>query len=118
MNLDFSDEQKTARDELRRLLSDHPGLGSARAALEARAPFDRSLWQQLGGLGWLAAAIPRQYGGQGNRHRKACCVAREGGPPLGAGPFRLTHLPLPEGPLGVGAEEQLPAEPAGPVLGE
>jgi acyl-CoA dehydrogenase len=121
MNLDFSDEQKAARDELRRLLSDHPGLGSARAALEARAAFDVKLWQRLGELGWLAAAIPRQYGGQGLGHEMLCCVAGEIGRSMAAVPFGSSILLAAEALLIGGTEEQrrayLPALASGRKIG-
>src|ERR1700676_1664234 len=121
MNLDFSDEQKAARDELRRLLSDHPGLGSARAALEARAAIDRNLWQQLGELGWLAAGIPRQYGGQGLGHEMLCCVAGEIGRSMAAVPFDSSILLAAEAVLIGGTEEQrcayLPTLASGKKIG-
>jgi len=87
MNLDFSEDQKTAVEELRRLLSDHAGLKSSRAALESRAPYDRTLWQRLGELGWLGVSIPRQYGGQGLGYEMLCGVAGEIGRSMAAVPF-------------------------------
>jgi alkylation response protein AidB-like acyl-CoA dehydrogenase len=87
MNLDFSEDQKAAVGELRRLLADHPGRRSARAALESRAAYDRTLWQRLGEFGWLGVAIPRQHGGQGLGREMLCGVAGEIGRSLAAVPF-------------------------------
>ena len=121
MNLDFSDEQKAARDELRRLLADHPGLESSRAALEAREAFDRNLWRQLGQLGWLAAAIPRQFGGQGLSREMLCCVAGEIGRSMAAVPFGSSIVLAAEALLIAGTEEQqrayLPALASGARIG-
>lgn len=92
MNLDFSEDQKAAADELRRVLADHPGLKSSRAALEARAPFDRNLWRRLGELGWLGVAIPREYGGQELGLEMLCLVAAELGRSMAAAPFGASIL--------------------------
>ena len=48
MNLDFSEEQKALKSELRRVLGSRPGVKSAREALEGRAAFDKALWRQPG----------------------------------------------------------------------
>lgn len=121
MNLDFSDEQKAAKDELRRFLGDHPGLKSMRAALDARAAFDRDLWRQLGELGWLAAAIPEPYGGQGLGQEMLCCVAEEIGRSMAAVPFGSSILLAAEALLIAGSEAQkrayLPALAAGERIG-
>jgi acyl-CoA dehydrogenase len=121
MNLDFSDTQKAARDELRRLLADHPGLKSSRAALESRAAFDRALWQRLGDLGWLGVAIPREHGGQGLGHEMLCGVAGEIGRSMAAVPFGPSILIVAEALRIAGTDAQqrayLPALASGRRIG-
>jgi alkylation response protein AidB-like acyl-CoA dehydrogenase len=87
MNLDFSDEQNAARDEIRRLLAARPGLESARRSLDGVEPYDRTLWTQLGRDGWLGAAIPRRYGGQELGYEMLCGIAEEIGRSMAAVPF-------------------------------
>jgi alkylation response protein AidB-like acyl-CoA dehydrogenase len=87
MNLDFSADQKAARDELCRVLAGRPGHLSARAALDGREAYDRVLWQQLGELGWLGVALPEAYGGQGLGQEMLCAVAEAIGGSLAAVPF-------------------------------
>jgi alkylation response protein AidB-like acyl-CoA dehydrogenase len=92
MNLDFSDEQKAARDQLRRLLQGFPGLKSSRHALEGREAFDRRLWAQLGRDGWLGCAVPEAYGGQDLGYEMLCCVAGEIGRSMAAVPFSASAV--------------------------
>jgi acyl-CoA dehydrogenase len=121
MNLDFSEDQKAAADELRRVLADYPGLKSSRAALESRAAFDRTLWQRLGELGWLGAAIPRQHGGQELGLEMLCLVAGEIGRSMAAVPFGSSILIAAEAVKMAGTQEQqhayLPALASGKSIG-
>jgi alkylation response protein AidB-like acyl-CoA dehydrogenase len=121
VNLDFSDEQKTLKGELRRVLAGHPGVKSARDALEGRAAFDESLWRSLGELGWLSAAIPEANGGQGLGHEMLCCVAEEIGRSLAAVPFSSSIVLVGEALLVAGSEAQkqahLPALASGKRIG-
>jgi acyl-CoA dehydrogenase len=87
MNLDFSEEQMAAREEVRRLLAGHSGLASARRALEGQEYFDRALWTHLGRDGWLGATIPDAFGGQGLGYEMLCCIAEEVGRSMAAIPF-------------------------------
>jgi acyl-CoA dehydrogenase len=121
MNLDFSEDQKAAVGELRRLLADHPGRRSARAALESRAAYDRTLWQRLGEFGWLGVAIPRQHGGQGLGREMLCGVAGEIGRSLAAVPFGPSILIAAEAVEIAGTQDQqrayLPALASGRSIG-
>jgi alkylation response protein AidB-like acyl-CoA dehydrogenase len=87
MNLDYSDEQQAARDQIRRLLQGFPGLKSTRNALAGREAFDQRLWAQLGRDGWLGCAVPEAYGGQDLGYEMLCCVAGEIGRSMAAVPF-------------------------------
>jgi alkylation response protein AidB-like acyl-CoA dehydrogenase len=92
VNLDFSDEQKAARNEVRRLLAAHAGLKSARRALNGEERFDRALWDQLGRGGWLGAAVPEALGGQAQGYEMLCCIAEEVGRSMAAIPFAASAV--------------------------
>ncbi|WP_304187458.1 acyl-CoA dehydrogenase family protein [Phenylobacterium aquaticum] len=77
MNFDFSDEQKQLRDQVRRFLTDRCPTSAVRAILEGPEPYDRKLYQGLGEMGFLGAAIPEEYGGVGLGHLELCVIAEE-----------------------------------------
>ncbi|MCA8893109.1 MAG: acyl-CoA/acyl-ACP dehydrogenase [Hyphomonas sp.] len=77
MNLDFSDEQKQLRDQVRRFLSEKCPPEAVRAVLEGSERYDKSLYAGLAEMGLLGAAIPEEYGGVGLGHLELCVVAEE-----------------------------------------
>ena len=77
MNLDFSDEQKQLREQVRRFLSENCTSETVRAILEGPESYDKKLYQGLAELGVLGAAIPEEYGGVGLTHLELCVVAEE-----------------------------------------
>ena len=118
MNLDFSEEQHALKGELRRVLAAHPGVKSARDALEGRAAFDTALWRQLGELGWLSAAVPEEHGGQGLGYEMQCCVAEEIGRSLAAIPFSSSIVLVAEALLIAGSTAQQRAHLPALIRGE
>ncbi len=106
MNLDFSDEQKALQSALRRHLERHPGLKTARDALEARTAFAAPLWREMGELGWLSVALPERFGGQDLGHEMLCLVAEEIGRSMAALPFASTLGLAAEALLQFGSEAQ------------
>lgn len=77
MDFDFTDEQKSIRDEARRLLSARCDRHRVRKLLEDRTPYDRELWTTLAENGWLGTAIPEEFGGLGLGHVSLCVIAEE-----------------------------------------
>ena len=77
MNLDFSDEQKQLRDQVRRFLNEQCTPTAVRAILEGKERYDGKLYSGLAELGVLGAAIPEEYGGVGLGHLELCVVAEE-----------------------------------------
>ena len=77
VNLDFSDEQKQLRDQVRRFLSEECPPEKVRAVLEGPESYDKALYQGLAEMGVLGAAIPEEYGGVGLSHLELCVVAEE-----------------------------------------
>jgi len=77
VNLDFSDEQKQLRDQVRRFLNEQCTPTTVRAILEGKERYDGKLYSGLAELGVLGAAIPEEYGGVGLGHLELCVVAEE-----------------------------------------
>src|ERR1700710_1479708 len=75
MNLDFSDDQKLLREQVRRYLAANCPSEKVRAVLEGPADFDRDLYKGLADLGVLGAAVPEAYGGVGLGHLELCVLA-------------------------------------------
>ena len=77
MNFDFSEEQKQLGDTARKFLADRCSPAAVRAILEGSEPYDRALYQGLGEMGFLGAAIPEEFGGVGLGHLELCVIAEE-----------------------------------------
>jgi acyl-CoA dehydrogenase len=77
MNFDFSDDEKQLKTQARRFLEKECSLRNVRALIEAGESFDRGLWNELGAMGFLGAAVPEEYGGSGAGHLALCVVAEE-----------------------------------------
>ena len=59
MNFDFSDDQKSLKDQARRFLSEKAGAKVTRGVLDnAGVSYDQGLWRAVAELGWLGVAIP------------------------------------------------------------
>jgi alkylation response protein AidB-like acyl-CoA dehydrogenase len=106
VNFDFSDEQKSLKAEVARVLAGANGLKSARRALEAQAAYDQLLWSELARLGWLGIAMPASYGGQELGHEMLCCVAEEFGRSMAAAPLGSTIYLAAEAILQFGSDAQ------------
>ena len=105
MNFDFSDDLNQVRAEARSFLAEH-AAGSARRALESGTGFDRALWQEMGKLGWIGAAIPEEYGGSGLGDEGLCVLAEEIGRAVAATPFASSAYLASQAVLRFGSTEQ------------
>jgi acyl-CoA dehydrogenase len=90
MNFDFSDELKMLREEARKFLRERKSVAAARRVLENGEGYDKKLWQEMAGMGWIGAAIPEEYGGAGLGHLGLCVLAEELGTALAPVPFSST----------------------------
>ncbi|MEH6696295.1 MAG: acyl-CoA dehydrogenase family protein [Hyphomonas sp.] len=121
MNLDFSDEQKQLRDQVRRFLSEQCPPTAVRAILEGGESYDKSLYAGLAELGVLGAAIPEEYGGVGLGHLELCVVAEELGRVLAPVPVASSIYLSAEFLLLAGSESQksewLPKLASGEAIG-
>jgi alkylation response protein AidB-like acyl-CoA dehydrogenase len=121
MNFDFSDEQKQLRNEARKFLAEKCPPKAVRTVLDGEEPYDRQLWKDLAGMGFLGVAIPEEFGGAGAGHLELCVIAEEIGRALAPVPFSSTVYLAAEAILLAGDEAQkrkwLPLIAAGSAIG-
>ena len=106
MNFDFSDDQKLLRKTAREFLTEHAPLSLCRGVLESDAPYSETLWKSVAELGWLATAIPEEYGGAGFGRLELAVLAEEVGRALAPIPFSSSAYLAGEAILEAGSEEQ------------
>jgi alkylation response protein AidB-like acyl-CoA dehydrogenase len=87
MNLDFSDEQKQLRDQIRGYLQRTCSSARVRAVFNGAEPFDRELYRGLAELGVVGAAIPEEFGGVGLSYLELCLAGEEMGRVLAPAPM-------------------------------
>ena len=122
MNFDFSDDQKSLREEARRFLADKAGAKSARRVIDdASTSYDAELWRGVAEMGWLGAAIPEAHGGLGLGRLELCVLAEEIGRALAPIPFSSTLYFFAEALLLAGDDKQkaelLPKITSGEAIG-
>ena len=120
MNFDFSEDVKTMREEVRRVLRDRYPRGEVRRAVDAGARFDRDFWRLLGDMGWLGVAVPERFGGAELGHEALCMIVEEVGAALPPVPF-MASVGAAEALLAFGSEAQcarwLPGLACGETIG-
>ncbi|HYM29898.1 MAG TPA: acyl-CoA dehydrogenase family protein [Candidatus Cybelea sp.] len=106
MNFDFSDDLKLLRDQARKFLKERCPPKAVRRVLEGEAPYDKALWQGMGEMGWLGAAIPEEYDGAGLGYEGLCVLAEEVGNVVAPVPFASSVYLATEAILAAGSEAQ------------
>ena len=122
MNFDYSDDQKSLKDQARRFLAAECPASRVRAVLDDPAtPYDRALWRAVAAQGWTGAAIPEVYGGSGLGHVELCALAEELGRAAAPIPFSSTVYMVAEALMRFGSQAQkarwLPAIASGEAVG-
>ncbi len=122
MNFDFSDDQKSLKDEARKFLADKSSVKAVRAVLnDENASFDPALWKGVAEMGWLGAAIPEEYGGLGLGKLELCVLAEEMGRAIAPIPYSSTIYFFTEALLASGSDAQkkalLPKVVSGELIG-
>ena len=122
MNFDYTDDQKSLKEEARRFLAAASPLTVARGVLEAPdAGYDTGLWARIAEQGWCGATIPEAYGGLGLGYVELCALAEELGRAVAPVPFASSIYFFAEGVLLAGNEEQkstlLPLVSTGELIG-
>lgn len=122
MNFDFSDDQKSLKDQARKFLADKSSPKAVRRVLDDPAvSYDDALWRGVAGLGWLGAAIPETHGGLGLGKLELCVLAEEIGRAVAPIPFSSTLYFFAEAVMLAGGEAQkavlLPKIAGGDLIG-
>jgi alkylation response protein AidB-like acyl-CoA dehydrogenase len=87
MNFDFTDDQKTLRDSVRKFLQNESPLAVAREVLEQKQSHSEHVWSGLQEMGVTSLMLPDSCGGFGLGALDLCVVAEEIG-------RQLTPVPL------------------------
>ncbi len=106
MNFDFSDDLKQLRDQARRFLSEQCTPAVVRRSLDGQERFAAPLWREIGGMGWIGAAIPETFGGAGLGYEGLCVLAEEIGRVVAPVPFGSTAYLASEAILTAGSDAQ------------
>lgn len=122
MNFDFSDDQKSLKEQARKFLSEKAGPAAARRVMNGGgASYDETLWRGVAELGWLGVSIPEASGGLGLGRLELCALAEEIGRAVAPIPFSSTLYFFTEALLLAGSEAQqaalLPKIASGEVIG-
>jgi len=121
MNFDFSDEQKSLKEELRKYLAKACPSAEVRKSLEGEQPYSKEVWKGLADMGVLGAGLPEEHGGAGGGYLEVCIVAEELGRALAPVPFNASILLAAEFIVQAGTEEQkakyLPKLASGELIG-
>lgn len=121
MNLDFSEGQKLLQKTTREFLEDRSPLQSCRRVLESGTGLDPELWKGAAQMGWLATAIPEEFGGAGFGCLELAVIAEEVGRALAPIPLASSVYLATEAILTGGTQEQktryLPRLAAGELIG-
>lgn len=121
MNLDFSDDQRVLKEQVRRLLEDKCPPKAVRAVLEGSQSHDKTLYAALAEMGVLGAAIPEEFGGVGLTRLDLCVMAEELGRAMAPVPVLSSIYLAAEGLLQAGSEAQkkawLPGLASGALIG-
>jgi alkylation response protein AidB-like acyl-CoA dehydrogenase len=122
VNFDFSDDQKSLKDQARKFLTDKAAAKVTRRVLDdAAVSYDEGLWRAVADMGWLGAAIPEQHGGLGLGRLELCVLAEELGRAVAPIPFSSTVYFFTEALMLAGGDAQkaalAPKVAAGEVIG-
>jgi alkylation response protein AidB-like acyl-CoA dehydrogenase len=107
MNFDYSDEQKFLKGEVRRYLTDKCTSKTVRSVLDRpECGHAEALAKGVVEQGWLAAALPEEYGGAGFGRIELCAIAEELGRVCAPVSFGSSIYFFREALLAAGSEEQ------------
>jgi len=106
MNFEFSDEAIAVRDMVRKMLTEEDAIGRTRDVALTNGTHDRKLWELMGELGLLGAAIPESLGGSGMGAETCCMIAQEIGRACASVPYQTSAIMAVQALLLFGTEEQ------------
>ena len=121
MNFEFSEEQNMLREQAFNFLRDNCPFNVTRNIVDGDEPYDKSLWQKVAEMGWLATVIPEEYEGLGLSYLELCVIAEELGRVVAPIPFSSSVYLATEALLLAGNDEQksnwLPKLGSGQAIG-
>jgi alkylation response protein AidB-like acyl-CoA dehydrogenase len=92
MNLDFTEEQESLREMVRRVCAEHVPLDVVRSLEDDPTGYSPDFWKQLGELGLLGLLIPEEYGGADMSLLDAAIVYEELGRSLAPTPHFVSSV--------------------------
>ncbi len=101
----FSEEQAMLQDVAVSFCREKVSIGEVRRQIASDSGFDRELWKEISELGWLAVAVPEQFGGSNLSLAEVVPIVEPMGRNLAGTPFVSTQLFI-QGLLAGGSEEQ------------
>jgi len=101
--ISFSDEQAMLQDVAVNFCREKVSIGEVRRQIASDSGFDRELWKEISGLGWLAVAVPEEFGGTGLSLAEVVSIVEPMGRHLAGTPFVSTQL-FTQGLLAGGSE--------------
>ena len=70
--LRFGDEQAMLLETAVAFCRDKSPVAAVRRQLDTEHGFERSLWDEMVGLGWTGIAVPESFGGSGLKDETCC----------------------------------------------
>ncbi len=101
----FSDEQAMLQDVAVNFCREKVSIGEVRRQIASESGFDRELWKEISGLGWLAVAVPEEFGGSALSLAEVVSIVEPMGRHLAGTPFVSTQLFI-QGLLAGGSDDQ------------
>jgi alkylation response protein AidB-like acyl-CoA dehydrogenase len=101
----FGEEQAMLQDVAVNFCREKVSIGEVRRQIASESGFDRELWKEISGLGWLAVAVPEEFGGTGLSLAEVVSIVEPMGRHLAGTPFVSTQLFI-QGLLAGGSDEQ------------
>ena len=87
MDFSLSFDQRLLKDSLERFVREDYDFATRRAASAADEGFDRATWARFAELGWLAATLPKEFGGLGGGAAETMVLMEGLGRGLAVEPF-------------------------------
>jgi len=100
----FSEEQAMLQDVAVSFCREKVSIGEVRRQIASDSGFDRELWKEISELGWLAVAVPEEFGGTGLSLAEVVSIVEPMGRHLAGTPFVSTQL-FTQGVLAGGSDE-------------
>lgn len=104
-SIGFSDEQAELLEVAQRFCREKSPVDKVRSLLDDETGHDPAVWSELAELGWLAIAVPEDFGGVGLSLAEVVPVVEQMGRSLMGGPFLSTTVAA-QGLLHGGTEAQ------------